>query len=254
MNTAKPCSIPLQAFQQRVRKMYTIFRTAIIHQMEGLRKFTNGAQVPWTKQEILAGLNFFYQQKGRYPTANEIDQFEYLPSSRSIQRTHGGLVSLRKELIPNAISDYTAGEYRKAKAQEADKRAKKYEEEFYDALSTHFRPIAIHEHKIIRPGNIASDFFIYLTELEGIVIDLFYAQDMRSLINIVNIKLKRYINLPYDVYFVLVGNPQILEKELVLRMANRSIPLPMNIKVVTEDTFKSNVIPELKTHSIYVIA
>jgi hypothetical protein len=73
----------------------------------------------------------FYDQHNRYPTSNEIDAFEYLPTSRTIQRSHGGLVNLRKKLLLGEISDHTTGDYRSEVARKADKRAKHYEEEFY---------------------------------------------------------------------------------------------------------------------------
>jgi hypothetical protein len=128
-----------------------------------LRVSKSGDQLAWTKQEILASLQHFYKLYNRYPTALEIDRFEYLPSSRSIQRSFGGLVALRKELIPDSHSNFTQGAYRSSIAKETWHRAVKYEEEFYNFLCSHFDPVAIHEHKIMRPGNVASDYFIYPT-------------------------------------------------------------------------------------------
>ena len=216
-----------------------------------LRKNKLGHQDPWTEDEILAGLQHFYVLYNRYPTAHEIDDFEFLPTSRSIQRNFGGLVALRKKLTPDSVVDHTAGDYRRNKAKEADLRAKSYEEEFYKFLTDNFFEIAIHEHRIIRPGAVASDFFVYLTEVDGIIIDLFYAQDIRSLVNIVNIKLKRYAPLPYCTYFVLVGNAEISDDAIIQKMANRTSPLPAHIQVLTERKFKQVVIEELRTMSSY---
>lgn len=75
-----------------------------------LRKAQRGGQPGiWTKQDILIGLKYFYELYNRYPTSREIDAFEYLPSSRSIQRQFGGLISLRKDLIPDSHLDFTKG-------------------------------------------------------------------------------------------------------------------------------------------------
>jgi hypothetical protein len=216
-----------------------------------LRKNSPGYQDSWTEEEVRAGLRHFYELHRRYPTAHEIDDFEYLPSSRSIQRSFGGLVALRGKLMPGEVSNFTSGEYRRSKAREADLRARGYEEEFYKFLTANFFEIAIHEHRIIRPGGIASDFFVYLTELSGIVIDLFYAQDIRSLANIVNIKLKRYEALPYPTYFVLVGNPTIGDDLIKRKMANRTLALPAHIKVTTEGEFKRSIVEELRRQSKY---
>ncbi|MES2971937.1 MAG: hypothetical protein V4702_06475 [Patescibacteria group bacterium] len=45
----------------------------------------------WTIEEIKAGFEAFVKDYGRYPTALEIDAYEFLPSSRSLQRSYGGL-------------------------------------------------------------------------------------------------------------------------------------------------------------------
>lgn len=205
--------------------------------------------MPWTKTQVLAGLEHFYELYKRYPTAREIDAFEYLPSSRSIQRQFGGLVVLRSELIPNSHSSFTRGVYRSARAKESWHRAAKYEEEFYHFLCQCFDTVAIHEHKVMRPGNISSDYYIYFDENNGVVIDLFYAKDLFSLSNVVNIKLKRYANLPYETYFVLVGNGSIMIDDIQKMIANRKIPLPSQISVDTEQNFKSSTILKLKNKS-----
>jgi len=207
----------------------------------------------WTRSQISAGLQKFYEVYGRYPTSREIDAFEYLPSARSIQRKYGGLISIRKELIPESHADYTKGAYRSAKAKESWHRAAKYEEEFYNFLLEHFDPVAVHEHKIMRPGNIASDFYIYTSESDGVVIDLFYAQDLFSLSSIVSIKLKRYVGLPYRIIFVLVGNQTITAQRIQKLMLNRISSLPKNISIDTEANFKSATIFAIKRNSKYSI-
>jgi len=217
-----------------------------------LRKASQG-QTYWTKEQILAGIKHFFDLHGRYPTARDVDRFEYLPSSRSIQRSFGGLVTLRSELIPNSHANFTMGDYRSNIAKEANNRAQKYEEEFYNFLILHFQPLAIHEHKVIRPGNVSSDYFIYLTEKTGIIIDLFYAAYLNSLAGVVNIKLKRYSNLPFNTYFVLVGNAELDFHTLSDAMARRKVALPDNIIVDTESHFKESTIFALKQQSEFSI-
>lgn len=101
----------------------------------------------------------------------------------------------------------------------------------------------------MRPGNISSDYYIYFDENKGAVIDLFYAKDLFSLSNVVNIKLKRYVNLPYETYFVLVGNESIKIEDIRKMIINRKIPLPSQILVDTEQNFKSSTILKLKKKS-----
>jgi hypothetical protein len=216
-----------------------------------LRKIKPGSQPQWTKEELLAGFQHFKELHGRFPTAHEIDIFPYLPSARSIQRTHGGLVSLRQELLPEDIANYTLGEYRSAKAKTVFANGQSYEAEFYNYLVKHFDPIAVHEHKVIRPGNVNSDFFIYITENVGVIIDIFYAESIRNLINVVNIKLKRYSLVSSETYLVVVGNPDISTEDIAAKVANRKNSLPRHIHVITELTFKEETINALKSRSSF---
>ena len=193
----------------------------------------------WSLKNIRDGFLYFYDLHNHYPVAYEIDDFNYLPSARSIQRTHGGLRMVRKKLSIGE-EDYACGDFRAIQASKADKRALLYEMEFYNFLISRVPEVRVHEHKIIRPGNINSDFFIYTTDKFGIVLDLFYARDIRILGGIINIKLKRYININYQTFFILVGNDSIPQFKIDLLVKNRKNKLPPHIKVVTEDYFKIN--------------
>ncbi len=220
-----------------------------------LRKFKHGNQPPWTKEQLLAGLLYYRELNGNFPTADEIDLFEYLPSARSIQRSHGGLVALRKQLIPKELSDHTKGEYRSTIAKVGDKRAVKYETDFFNFLINLFAEISIHEHKIIRPGGVECDFFIYLdsNDSTGIVIDLFYAKNLTTLLKIVSIKAKRYTLLKQKVLLILVGNKDLSTGEINKRLRNKTMPLPSNINVVTERYFKEVYLNELLEKSRFTI-
>jgi len=214
-----------------------------------LRKRVSGFQIPWTKGELAAGLNYFKQLHGHYPSAHEIDDFEYLPSARSIQRAHGGLVSLRTELLPDEHSDHTRGVYRSDKARQTNVAGRDYESKFYQALIQRFEAVAVHEHRVIRPGYVSCDFYIYLTKDSGVIIDIFYASDMRNLVNVVNIKLKRYVLVAEPTYLVIVGNLAIDETVLTETMANKKLPLPYHLRVITERQFFDTVMPELVARS-----
>lgn len=206
----------------------------------------------WTDAELIAGFNKFKSLYGRFPSAGEVDIFEYLPSSRSIQRTHGGLVLLRKRLFPDldeSYHDLTRGHVRSMKAKEADLRAKKYEYEFYSRLCEVFLPISIHEQKRIRPGDVSCDIYIYTDELSGVVIDLFYAQDLITLGKIVTIKNKRYKAIQENVLFILIGNQSISQESITSLMNNRKEVLKSNIKVLTENYFMNHYIENLSVIS-----
>jgi hypothetical protein len=194
----------------------------------------------WTEGNLRDGFQYFFDLNGHYPTAYEIDSFEYLPSSRSIQRAFGGLVNIRKQLNLNAPKNYARGKTRKLLALEMDSRARSYEEEFYNYLISKIPEIRVHEHKVIRPGNVSSDFFIYTDDKNGIVLDLFYSSNLKNVSKIIQNKQFKYAPLPFQTYFIIVGNDAIRQEDVDNLIKNRKIPLSSNIQVFTEVTFKND--------------
>lgn len=70
---------------------------------------------------------------------------------------------------------------------------------------------------------------------------------------VVNIKLKRYIDLPFTTYLVLVGNHELGLQALLDVMGRRKVSLPENILVDTETHFKESTVFELKQRSKFSI-
>lgn len=217
--------------------------------MSSLRKATSGTQSQWTKDQLRAGFNHFKETYNRYPTAHEIDTFSYLPSARSIQRAFGGLVNVRKELFPEEISNFTTGTHRSGVAKRTNENGKVLEEQFYNYLVGEFSEIAVHEHKVIRPGHVNCDFYIYLDQETGVVIDIFYAKSIINLINVVNLKLKRYSLIVPETYLVVVGNDTITQPAIDIKIQNRKIPIPTHINLASEDFFKKEIVPRIKKRS-----
>mgnify|MGYP003392911516 CR=1 FL=1 len=198
-------------------------------------------KISWDTESLRLGFQKFFETYKRYPNVKEVDKFEYLPTARTIQRSFGGMTALRQTLGLDTPWDHRSGETRAKVASVADKRAQVYEKEFYEHLVARVPEVRVHEHKIIRPGDTAADFFIYTNNSEGIVIDLFYAADMHSLGGIVNIKSKKYSGVKFPVYFVLVGNDKITQESIDRKMNNRKNILPLHIRVVTEANFKEQL-------------
>jgi hypothetical protein len=232
--------------------MFVMVLYAIIFEMNDLRSCILFPKGMWTLEQIRAGFAKFYQEYKRYPTALEIDAYEFLPSSRSLQRSYGGLVSIRQRLFPNEIHNFTTGEYRSKVASSTYRRAQDYEETFYDKLCEHFEPIAIHEHKVVRPGRVTSDFYIYHDDNSGVCLDLFYAKDMFSVAGVINIKIRRYAVLQCPVVFVLLHDGSLSQARLDAYLVNRKTLLPDNIKVITEEAFWQEYVPALKRLSVFV--
>ncbi len=219
-----------------------------------LRRNKPGHQSPWNDMELMAGLGYFLKLHGHYPSAHEIDNFEYLPSSRSIQRSYGGLQKLRERLLPGQISNYTKGDHRSGIAKRTYSNGRSLEAIFYEYLVSQFKEIAIHEHKLIRPGNVSCDFYIYTAETKGIIIDVFYAASITNLVNIINIKLKRYTLVAEKTYLILMGNDNITQGMIDEKCSRRHIPLPTHGLVVTDLYFRESVIPELLVKSKYALS
>lgn len=178
------------------------------------------------------------------PTAVDYDQCTYLPSARIIQKSHGGIVQLRSTLNLAGPANYTTGATRSKVATEMFANARIYEEKFYSYLTSIIPQIRVHEQKRLRPGNIASDFYVYTSETTGFAIDLFYAESIESVNKIMNIKRKRYDHLSsIQIYFV-VMNKNITQSILDSRMNNKKYLLLEHTHVYSEKAFKE-LLPSL---------
>ncbi len=194
----------------------------------------------WSIENIKDGLEYFKDLYGHYPTSREVDTFDYLPSARSIQRTYGGLVQVRKQLGLSGHVDHREGAVRSEKAREADSRAREYEKEFFHFLISKVSETRVHEHKVIRPGQTSCDFFIYTADTKGVVLDLFYAADIFNVSGVVNIKYKKYVDVEFPVLFIVMGNDSITQASIDRMVDNKKIPLPSFMKVITERNFRTN--------------
>ena len=71
----------------------------------------------WDLDKVKIGLDKFYREFGRYPTATEFENYPHLPSARQMQRRFGGIVQLRETLGLEGPFDLTKGEYSSQKGQ-----------------------------------------------------------------------------------------------------------------------------------------
>lgn len=107
----------------------------------------------WTLEKIKKGFEKFYGIHKKYPTAFEVDDFNWLPSSRQIQRKFGGLPNLRKELNLS-IENYSTGKERSFVASEINKRGKDYENIIFEILRKKFDEKFIHIEKPLLKENL----------------------------------------------------------------------------------------------------
>ena len=96
---------------------------------KSLRRKIKGNQDKWSIGEVIEGLEYYKQLHDKYPSAREIDAFEFLPSARSIQRSFGGLEKFRKGIgLEEGLTNLTKGKIRSEKAQNTYSNAIKHEE------------------------------------------------------------------------------------------------------------------------------
>jgi len=203
-------------------------------------------EIKWTLEKIRDGFEKFFEEYKRYPTAYDIDDSKYLPSSRQIQRSFGGLVSLRKKLgLP--VENYTTGKERSETASDINKRGRSYEYITYELLRNFFQEIFIH---IERPVNInfnmnskdRFDFYVY-AKPNNFAIDVFGTQDIRHLINTMNLKEKKYEKSLREgewLYFVYFSNFN-LRDNIDIWLSRRGKTMPTNWKILNWDDLKEEI-------------
>lgn len=157
-----------------------------------LRTQKRGNQKPWTLEELSLGLQHFYNEHKRYPTASEVDTYPYLPSARSIERRFGGLVELRRQLKLETQFDFRNGKHSAERASKINRRAHNVELVVYEFLQNIFGKEFVHrEYFFTDDRRTRADFFVYDTK-KGFCVDVFYPSDRRNLIGCLNSKLLKY--------------------------------------------------------------
>lgn len=188
----------------------------------------------WTLEELKSGFEKFKEEYKRLPTSREIDKLSYLPTSRSIQRTFGGLEVVRKKLGYD-IHHFGKGAYRSEIATTINAAGLKVEQYLEKFLVSMFGEPFVHTEKRIGTYKQRVDFFVYNAS-RNFAIDVFLPKDMFSMASEINIKWKKYHDIDTEIIFVVSGNyPQDLVNKIV---RNRKNKLPKNITVQNIETLK----------------
>ncbi len=204
-----------------------------------LRKQSSGGQKSWARDEVKAGLEHFFKERGRYPSALEIDAYPYLPSSRSIERRFGGLVSLRKELAIPGQTDLRSGAHSSSRARTINTRAHALEKDVYETLCGRFGKEFVHpEYFFMDDRRSRADFFVY-DACNGFCVDIFYPATRHSLVGCLNSKLRKYISemmRQYPVIFLQM-NHSLPQKTLDELIAQKKKKLPPGQTLMGWPTF-----------------
>lgn len=187
----------------------------------------------WDIEKIKEGFEKFQIQHGRLPTSPEIDQLEYLPSSRQIQRKFGGLEKLRN-LLGYKDTHFGKGKFRGQIANRSNIRGRDTELVLEKILRDKFGEVFVHTEKIFDDSKNRVDFYIYSPD-GNFGIDIFYTETMRDLQKNINIKIDKYKNFKESLYFV-VGNNNFTQETIDLYNKNKSKKIPPNIGIINLET------------------
>jgi hypothetical protein len=192
----------------------------------------NGLGEIRTYGKIREGFDQFIKENGHYPSANEIDSCKYLGTARSIQRSWGGLVNLRK-VMGLEVTNYGIGKNRSTIAFHIGQRSFREEFEFEKILIEKFGEVFVHNQK--RIGNVNVDFFVYSPKLR-FGIDVFDYKTRHDFTSIVNSKQKTYKDFPYEIIFLPMCDI-LSQTEIDRLMSNKINKLPINCSVLTRTAF-----------------
>lgn len=203
----------------------------------------------WTLEKVKNGFEKFYEMFNRYPTAYDVDDFDFLPSSRQIQRKFGGLVNLKK-ILGLKVENYNKGKERSIKVADFNARGRKHENQIFNLLKVNFDEKFIHiEKPTIKEDQLDEynskdryDFYVY-AKPKNFAIDVFGTEDERGLIKILNIKEKKYrkIGSNENLYFIYFGN-SINKSKVENWINNKKNKFPKNWNILDIDEFKKELI------------
>src|SRR4030042_2547087 len=192
----------------------------------------------WTLENIKEGLEKFYKEFGKYPTALDIDKYPYLPSSRQIQRKFGGLPNLRKSLNIQDL-DYTKGNLRRKIYNEISNLSFQAERNLEFLLIKKFGEPFVHiEKPVDKNSKRRFDFFIYAKNIK-FAIDIFYSSNIKNIQSNINFKIDSYKNKNSAIpLYIVLDNNKITQLELDKIVTNKPYkPLPSNTKLLTLENF-----------------
>jgi len=194
----------------------------------------------WGLEDIKDGLDHFYNEHGRYPTSSEVDSFLYLPSSRTFQRSFGGLVELRKNINLSGQSDFRSGEHSRKRTLTITKRAYAIEKKVCEHLQKIFGNELVHrEYFFTDDKRTRADFFVYDAG-GGFCVDVFYPSDLRNLTGCLNSKLNKYLAKYMKEYPIiyLQMNEKIEQETMDKVIRNKTRKLPQGQFLMSWESFR----------------
>ena len=119
----------------------------------------------------------------------------------------------------------------------------KTEKQLKEFLIETYGEICVHEEVRYGSSKQRVDFFVYA--LHNFAVDVFNTYTLRHLNIIINIKLKKYKDFPFKLFFVVTG-AEFSQMAIDKLISNKINKLPPNMKCLTFKKFKKECLSGLK--------
>ena len=200
----------------------------------------------WKLENLKEGIDRFYQENNRFPTVSDLDNIDYLPSSRWIQVKFGGMVKARKDL-GYTDTHLGIGKYRSEIARQINEAGLDFEHEIEKFLIDKFGEPFVHVQGRMGNRRDRIDFFVY-NKTKNFAFDVTNTTGhFRNLQGNINTKIHKYKDLKLKFYIVVSSSFE--QNKIDEWIVKKTIPLPSGWKIVT----KENFIQIIKIFQPYII-
>src|SRR3989338_7377681 len=192
----------------------------------------------WTAEKIKEGFDRFIKEKGRLPKSLEIDESDYLPNRKFIERNFGGLEKLRGEL-GYRDTHFGKGKFRSEIAHRVNISGRNIELNLEKLLKNKFGEVFVHTEKIFDNTKNRVDFYIY-SPSGNLGIDVFGTDTMFNLQSNISAKLNKYSGFNERLLFVVASN-SLSQVDLDTYMMKKTKIIPKNAKIITIQSLEQAV-------------
>ena len=212
---------------EEIARRFQISKRGVEKRLNSYKKLSLGLypaveiEPRWTLQMVKEGFDRFLAEHGRLPTAYEVDDTSYLPSSRQIQRRFGGLSALREQLGYKDVH-FGKGKHRRDIQARSGLRGGNAEDELERLLIDRFGELFVHSERRFGDNRNRVDFVVYARD-KVVGIDVFATDDKRTLIKNIGVKMPKYINFPSNIpLFFVVWGDGLTQEEIDIATKNTS--------------------------------